>query len=102
MGLPKLSRSCAYRRASSKAARATPSARQATWMRPISRPFGDQQDADPPVGGPRRRIGLAQQRDHLGLPSVGDPGLGAVDEVTVILAAGGRGDRLEIRAAARL
>ena len=38
IGFPNASRCCAYRSESSSAAWPTPSAREATWIRPISRP----------------------------------------------------------------
>ena len=38
IGFPNASRCCAYRSASSSAAWPTPTAREATWIRPISRP----------------------------------------------------------------
>ena len=48
-------------------------------------------------------IGLHQQREHLAVDAVGDPGLGAVDEVGVVARAHrARADRLQVGAAVGL
>ena len=52
--------------------------------------------------GAGRRVGLAQQRDQLRAPRVGDPGLSPVDHVMVAVTARGGADGLQVRAAARL
>ena len=49
------------------------------------------------------RVGLDEQREHLAVDAVGDPGLGAVDEVGVVARAHGAGaDRLQVGAAVGL
>ena len=47
-----------------------------------------------------RRVGLAEQGDQVGPAGVGDPGLGAVDDVLVTVPLGGGAYRLQVRAAA--
>ena len=61
--------------------------------------LGDEQ-AHAAVARLRRRVGLHQQREALAVDAVGDPGLGAVDDVAVaVVAARDRADRLQIGAA---
>ena len=62
----------------------------------------DQQQAHAAVARFGRRIGLDQHGEDIALDAVGDPGLGAVDDIGVALALGAGAHGLEIGAAVRL
>jgi hypothetical protein len=47
------------------------------------------------------RIGLGEQREAAALDAVGDPGLGAVDDIVVAVAHRDRADRLKVGAGIR-
>src|SRR5450759_975173 len=61
-----------------------------------------QQDRDTLVPGTGRRVGLAEQGDQARPAGVGDPGLGAVDDVLAAVPQGGGADRLQVGATAGL
>jgi hypothetical protein len=50
----------------------------------------------------RVRVGLDQHRQRVGMAGVGDPGLGAVDDIVVAHSPRHRGDALEVAARLRL
>jgi hypothetical protein len=60
----------------------------------------DDEEADPVVAGVR--VGLRHQDDVVGPQPVGDERLGAVDQVVVAVALGGRADRGDVGSGARL
>src|SRR6185503_6497077 len=54
------------------------------------------------VPGLRLRVGLHQQREARALNAVGNPGLGAVDDVVAAIAPRRHADRLQVGAGVRL
>ena len=58
----------------------------------------NQDQAHALVGWASRRVSLDQDGQRVGVASVGDPGLGAVDDVVIAIELGGGLDALQVRA----
>ena len=63
-----------------------------------ARPLGRDEEAHAGIARACLGVGLDQQREARALDAVGDPGLGAVDDVVVALTPRGHADRLQVGA----
>jgi hypothetical protein len=58
----------------------------------------DQKHRHAPVARLSGGVGFDQDRQRIGVSSIGDPGLGAADDVVVAITSGGRDDALKVAA----